>query len=70
MCGFHILVTSLVEEHRVQVHGLQQLQHTGLVAVAHGLRSAGLVAVLELGCPVIFLDQGWSLCPLHWQMDP
>ena len=58
MCGFHILVTSLVEEHRVQVHGLQQLQHTGLVAV------------LELGCPGIFLDQGWSLCPLHWQMDP
>ena len=45
MCGFHILVTLLVEEHCVQVQGLQQLQHTGLVAVAHGLRSAGLVVV-------------------------
>ena len=31
-----------------------------------------LVVVYWLSCPAacgIFLDQGWNLCPLHWQAD-
>ena len=43
------------------------------VAVARGLQSAGLVVVAHgLSCSAacgIFPDQGWNLCPLHWQED-
>ena len=54
VCGFLIAVASLIAE-----HGLQGTQAS--VVVAH--RSS---------CPVacgIFLDQGWNLCSLHWQVD-
>ena len=49
-----IVVTSLVRQ-----HGPQSVQAS--VVVAHWL-----------SCPVtygVFLDQGSSLCPLHWQGD-
>ena len=36
VCGRLIEVASLVAEHRVWAHGLQQLQHMGSVAVVHG----------------------------------
>ena len=39
----------------------QTLGAQASVVVAHGL-----------SCPVaygIFLDQGWNLCPLRWQVD-
>ena len=43
------------------------------VVVVHGLQSPGwVVAVRRLRCPTaceIFLSQGWSSCPLHWQVD-
>ena len=50
MCGLLIVEASLLAEHRLSVGGLQQLQHTGLVVVAH-----------RLSCPVtcgIFPDKG------------
>ena len=56
-----IAIASLIVEHRLQAHGLLQLQCIGSVVVVHGL-----------GCPVacgIFLDHGLNLCPLHWQVD-
>ena len=51
--GLLIAVASLVAEHRLQAHRLQQLWHVGSVVVAHGL-----------SCSVargIFLDQGSNL---------
>ena len=39
----------------------------------HGLWSAGSAIVVHwLSCPKtcgIFLDDGWNLCPLPWQVD-
>ena len=35
--GLCIVVTSLVVEHRLQVHGLQWLQHVGSAVAAYGL---------------------------------
>ena len=51
--GLLIVVASLVA---AQTSGPQ-----ASVVVAHGL-----------SCPVAYgisLDQGWNLCPLHWQVD-
>ena len=63
----------LVAEHRLQVHGPQQLWHTGSVVVARGIQSAGSVAVAHgLSCSAacgIFPDQGSNPCALHWQAD-
>ena len=43
------VVTLLVAEHRLQACGLQQLQHIGLVVVAHRLQSVrSVVVVLQL----------------------
>ena len=71
--GLLIAVASLVAEHRLQAHGLQQLWHMGSVVVARGLQSTGSVVVAhQLSCSVacgIFLDQGLNPCPLHWQAD-
>ena len=71
--GLLTAVASLVVEHRLQAHGLQQLQHTGSVVVARGLQSAGSVVVAHgLSCSTacgIFPDQGSNPCPLHWQAD-
>lgn len=43
------------------------------LAVEHGLQSTGSVVVgLRFSCPEacgIFPNQGWKLCPLHWQVD-
>ena len=68
-----LVVASLVAEHGLQVHGLQQLQHAGSVVVACGLQSAGSVVVahrfsFSVACG-IFPDQGSNPCPLHWQAD-
>ena len=51
----------LVVEHRLQACGLQQLQHSGSVAVAHGLSCSA-------ACGIVW-DQGSNLCPLCWQVD-
>ena len=45
--GLLISVVSLVTEHRLQGHGLQQLQLRGSVVVAYGLQSTGSVAVAQ-----------------------
>ena len=45
MHGLLISVVSLVTEHRLQVHGLQQLQLRGPVVVAYGLQSTGSVVL-------------------------
>ena len=71
--GLLIAVASLVAEHRLQVHGLQQLWHVGSVVVAGRLQSADSVVVAHgLSCSAacgIFPDQGSNPCPLHWQAD-
>ena len=68
-----IAVASLVAEHRLQAHGLQQLRHMGSVVVARGLQSAGSVVVVHrLSCSTacgIFLDQRSNPCPLRQQAD-
>ena len=63
-----IVVSSLVAEHRFQVHGLQQLCHTGSVVVTHRLSSCGAQAQLLCGMwdppgPVL------KTMSLHWQVD-
>ena len=58
---FLIAVASLVAEHGLQAHGLQQLWHAGSVVAAHGLSCS-------VACG-IFPDQGSNPCPLHWQAD-
>ena len=66
-----IAVASLVVEHRLQVHGLQQLWHVRSVVVARGLQSTGSVVVTHgLSCSTacgIFPDQDSNPCPLNWQ---
>ena len=67
-----IAVASLVAEHGLQAHRLQQLRHAASVDVAHGLQSAGSVVVVHrlshsAACG-IFPDQGSIQCPLHWQV--
>ena len=48
-----IAVASLVAEHGLQAHRLQQLWHMGSVVVAYGLQSAGSVVVVHgLSCSV------------------
>ena len=64
--GLLIVVACLVE-HRLQVHRLQNLwlagpQSSDSVIVAHRLSCS-------TAC-VIFLGQGWTPCPLHWQAEP
>ena len=51
----------LVAEHKLQVCGLQQLQHSGSVLVVHGLSCSAACG--------IFPDQGLNPRPLHWQAD-
>ena len=71
--GLLIVVASLVAEHGLQAHRLQQLWLSGSLVVARGLQSAGSVVVAHgLSCSTacgIFPDQGSNLCPLHWQAD-
>ena len=54
---FLMAVASLVAEQGLQVHGLQELQHSGSGVVVHGLSC-------PKGCE-IFLNQGLNPCPLH-----
>ena len=56
-----IVVASLIAEHGLQAHGLQQLWHTGSVVVAHGLSCSMACGILP--------EQGSNPCPLHWQAD-
>ena len=54
VCRFRAAMASLIS-----VHGLEGLP-------------ASVVAGLGFSCPAacgIFLDQGWNLCPLLWQVD-
>ena len=44
-----VVVASLVAEHRLQAHGLQQLQHTGSVVAAHRPQSAQVSVVVARG---------------------
>ena len=71
--GLLIVVASVVAEHGLQAHGLQQLQHTGSVVVGCRLQSSGSVVVVhELSCSAacgILPDQESNPCPLHWQVD-
>ena len=49
--GLLIAVASLIAEHGLQEHGLQQLWHAASVAVARGLQSTGSVIVAHrLSC--------------------
>ena len=57
--GLLVAVVSLVAEHKLQAHGLQQLQLKGSVVVVHRL-------CCSTACR-IFL--GSNLCPRHWQAD-
>ena len=72
---FFIEVASLVVQHGLQAHGLQQLQHMGSRVLAHRLQSTGSVVPHWLSCPLaygIFPDQGSNprfLCLLYWQAD-
>ena len=60
-------------EHRLQAHGLQQLQRVGTVVAALGLQITSSAAVVHgLSCSVacgIFPDQGLKPCPLHCKGD-
>ena len=62
-----IAVASLVAEHGLQAHGLQQLWHAGSVVVARRLQSAGSVVMAHgLSCSAaceIFPDQGSTCVP-------
>ena len=62
MSGLLIAGASLVE-HRLQVRGLQELQPSGLVVVAHGL-SCSAHGMWNLPGPGIE-----PVCSLHWQAD-
>jgi len=59
--GLLIVVASLLQSTGFRAHGLQELQHKGLVVVAHGLSCS-------VACG-IFSDQGLNPCPLDWQAD-
>ena len=53
VCGLLTAVASGAGEHRLQAHGLHQLQHGGAVVAARGLQSVGSVVVaprLQLFC--------------------
>ena len=68
-----ISVVSLVAEHRLQAHAVQQSQCVGSVVVAPGLQSADSVAVVLrlswlMACGIL-PDQGSNLCPWHWQAN-
>ena len=68
--GFSLLC---LQEHRLSVHGFQQLKHVDTVVVPHGLQNSGS-AVVAHGLSVsaacgIFSDCGLNPCPLHWQAD-
>ena len=44
------------------------------LVLEHGLQGvwASVVVAHQPSCPMacgISLDQGWNLCPLHWQVD-
>ena len=56
VCGLLIAAASLVSE-----HGLQELQHAGLVVAAHRLSCSEECGILP--------NQGSNPCPLLWQTD-
>ena len=58
--GLLIALASLVAEHGLETHRLQQLQHEGS-AVVHWLSCSTACG--------IFPNEGSNTCPLHWQMD-
>ena len=69
--GLLIAVASLVAEHGLQAHGLQQLQHTGSVVVAQGPQSvrASVVVARELSsCGSQGLERKLSSCGTQAQL--
>ena len=58
VCRLLITVASLLAQHRLWAHWLQQLQSACFVVVAYWPAACGF-----------FLGQGSNLCPLHWQVD-
>ena len=65
--GFSLRWLLLLQSTGSRVQGLQYLQHTGSVAVAHRLQSTGSVAMVHgFSCSAtcgIFLDQSSNTCP-------
>ena len=64
--GFLIVIVSLVAEHGLQVHGLQQLWLAGPRVQAQQLWHMGPVAPRMWDLPGPGLE---PVCPLHWQAD-
>ena len=56
--GLLIAVASLVTEHGLWIHGLQQSQHEASVVVLHGLSCFAACGM--------FPNEGSNTCPLHW----
>ena len=61
VCGLLTAVASLVVEHGLQAHGLQQLWRAGSVVVVHGLSCSKACG--------IFLDQGLNPCTGRWILN-
>ena len=68
-----LLVAFLAGQHRLYGCGLQLLHYPGSAVVTHGLKSEGLVVVVQglscLSACTIFPVWELNLCPLHWQAD-
>ena len=64
-------VASCVAEHRLQLQGLQYLQHMGSVVVVHGLSSMGLVVSAHRFQLLLWHVESsrTRMCSLHWQVD-
>ena len=56
--GLLIALASLVTEHGLWIHRLQQSQHEGSVVVLHGLSCSAACGM--------FPNEGSNTCPLHW----
>ena len=69
--GLLIVVASLVAEHGLQACRLQQLQHTGSVAVVHGPQSAQASVVVARGLSICITralgHTGFSSCGVQAQ---
>ena len=52
--------------------GARALESVGFCSCGSQALTGSVVVAYGLSCSVahgIFLDQGWNLCPLHWQAD-
>ena len=68
--GYSLAVASLDVEHRLQVCRLQYLQYYCNYSWALACRLSSCADLLHCSAAYgIFLAQGLSLCPVHWQAD-